>query len=86
MFRGPSYNGANASIFKSFHLTERVKVQIRGEFINLLNHPNFDGIDTNLNNATFGKAQFLVGDGINGIEPESNAKARRIQLGMRVSF
>ncbi|MBV9309055.1 MAG: TonB-dependent receptor, partial [Acidobacteriaceae bacterium] len=86
VFRGPGYNDVDASLFKTFKATETVRVQFRAEFINLLNHPNFDGIDTNLNSSTFGRAQILTGPGITGIEPQSTAKARRVQLGLRVSF
>jgi hypothetical protein len=51
-------------------------LQIRVEALNVDNHPNFDGIDTNLNNGTFGKAQILVG----------NAHSRTLQLGGRITF
>ncbi|MBV9675144.1 MAG: hypothetical protein JO185_02335, partial [Acidobacteriaceae bacterium] len=86
VFRGPSYNDVDASLFKTFKVGEMVRIQFRAEFINLLNHPNFDGIDTDLNSSTFGRAQILTGPGITGIEPQSTAKARRTQLGLRVSF
>jgi hypothetical protein len=75
-FRGPWFNGLNSSLSKSFRLTEHNRLQIRGEAINFLNHPNFDAIDTNLNHTTFGRAQLLVGDAI----------ARQFQLGARLVF
>ena len=39
--RGPSFKEFNFSVFKNTPITERVKLQIRAEFFNLFNHPNF---------------------------------------------
>ncbi len=39
--RGPSFKEFNFSLYKNTALTERVNLQIRAEFFNLLNHPNF---------------------------------------------
>ena len=39
--RGPSFKEFNASIFKNTPLTEHVTLQLRAEFFNLFNHPNF---------------------------------------------
>jgi hypothetical protein len=50
-------------------------LQLRFEALNLINHPNFDGITTNLNSGNFGKAQFLAG-----------TPSRRLQLGVRIQF
>jgi hypothetical protein len=75
-FRGPWFNGLDGALIKNVRLTEIVRMQFRFEALNLDNHPNFDGIDTNLNDGTFGKAQILVGQ----------APARRLQLGARITF
>ena len=37
--KGPSFKEFNFSIFKDTMLTERVSMQLRAEFFNLLNHP-----------------------------------------------
>ncbi|MGA2103668.1 MAG: hypothetical protein ABSG34_21330, partial [Candidatus Sulfotelmatobacter sp.] len=39
--RGPSFKEWNFSVFKNTSITERVELQLRAEFFNLLNHPNF---------------------------------------------
>ena len=38
------------SLFKDFHITERLNFQFRSEFFNVFNHPNIVGPDTNINN------------------------------------
>lgn len=41
IFQGPSFHNLDASVSKLFLATERIKVTLRGEFFNALNHPNF---------------------------------------------
>jgi len=38
--RGPIFNQLNFSVFKNINVIERVKVQLRAEMFNALNHPN----------------------------------------------
>lgn len=76
LFRGPWFNGLDGALMKDFRIWEKVTAQFRFEALNLDNHPNFDGIDTNLNSGSFGKANILVG----------NAPSRRLQLGVRILF
>jgi hypothetical protein len=42
IFRGPAYANVDMSIAKRWKLSERISLQLRGEFFNVLNHPNFD--------------------------------------------
>ena len=39
--RGPSFKEWNFSVFKDTPITERVVLQLRAEFFNIVNHPNF---------------------------------------------
>jgi Carboxypeptidase regulatory-like domain len=39
---GPGYADADISLQKNFVLSERMKIQFRTDFLNALNHPNFD--------------------------------------------
>jgi len=39
--RAPSFKEWNFSVFKNTAISERVNLQLRAEFFNLLNHPNF---------------------------------------------
>lgn len=90
VFRGPWYNNFDAAISKTFTLTERLRLQFRADAVNVLNHPNFDGIVTDLNNGNFGKATYVVGDG--GYYGPSaggswaNGVARRFQFGAKIMF
>ncbi len=63
-------------LHKSFKFTEIMNLRFSVEAQNLFNHPNFDGIDTNLNSGTFGQAQLLVG----------SAVSRVMSLSLRLSF
>ena len=39
--RGPSFKEWNFALYKTTALTERVTMQLRADFFNILNHPNF---------------------------------------------
>jgi hypothetical protein len=47
-FYGPGYGTWDASLFKNFTLTERVKLQFRAEGFNILNHPQYANPNANL--------------------------------------
>jgi hypothetical protein len=40
--RGPGFGRLDLSLFKNFQMSERYRLQFRGEFFNILNHPNFN--------------------------------------------
>lgn len=40
-FRGPSFKQLDFAIYKDTKITERLNMQLRAEFFNLFNHPNF---------------------------------------------
>ena len=42
IFRGPNFTNWDMGLSKIFRLSERFKLQLRGEMFNVLNHPNFD--------------------------------------------
>jgi hypothetical protein len=41
IMRGPGFTNLDASVSKIWNLNEKLKLQFRAEFFNLLNHPNF---------------------------------------------
>jgi hypothetical protein len=55
---GPSFKEVNFSIFKNTQLTERLNLQLRAEFFNIFNHPNFANPEL---------PNFIADPGVNGI-------------------
>lgn len=71
--RGDGLQTVDLTLSREFAVTERYKVDVRGEFYNLLNHANFELPGHVLGAANFGTVL-------------SARAARAIQLGLRVSF
>jgi hypothetical protein len=78
--RGPRLTVLNLSIAKNFSFGERVKLQLRSDWVNALNHPSL-----NLPGQVFGAANFgeinnaTVGNGV-AVKPRSG------QLSARITF
>jgi len=68
-----SYNW-DLSLFKDFVITERVRLQFRGEFLNAFNTPRFSGPNTSVTSSSFGS-----------ITSQANAP-RQIQFGLKLIF
>ena len=85
VFVGPWFHGLNSGIHKNFSLEKLhggMKLQIRAEAINALNHANFDAINTNAaSSSSFGKATTLAGN-----DATENGISRRFQFGARITF
>lgn len=74
LFRGPNLVNVDSSLFKNFPIKERLRLQFRAEFFNLLNHPNFSNPSS-----TFGTAAF-------GNITSTSTENRDIQFGLRLAF
>jgi hypothetical protein len=72
--RGPGINMMDASVIKAIPLTERIKAQLRGDFINALNHTQFSNPNTSPTSASFGT---ITGTG---------QLPRTVQLGLKILF
>jgi len=55
-FRDPPYIQTDLTAYKNTHITERLNFQVRFEFFNLFNHPNFLTVQDNLAASNFGLA------------------------------
>jgi outer membrane receptor protein involved in Fe transport len=56
-FRGPGYWNADFGLYKTFQISERVKLQIRGEFYNAFNHANMFLLGGNADISSFNNIQ-----------------------------
>lgn len=74
--RGPGLKNYDLSLFRTFAVTERLKLELRGEFYNLTNTPHFSNPDGNVNDATFG----IISSSLNGYGN------RQTQLALRILF
>ncbi len=52
IFRGPTFTNWDMSLSKVWKLNERVRLQLRGEVFNILNHANFDVFTMNTDLST----------------------------------
>jgi hypothetical protein len=72
-FQGPGYFDLDASLIKQTAITERIHLQLRFEFFNVLNHSNLNGVDSNLADGTFGRTTSVF-------------NPRWLQIGAKVTF
>jgi hypothetical protein len=70
---GPGYQNVNVSLLKNTSLSEQFNLQLRAEFFNLFNHPNFNLPDNFLGSPTFGRIS-------------SARDPRHIQFGVKLLF
>jgi hypothetical protein len=71
--RGPGSTNVDFSLGKGFSLSERTKLQLKGDMTNVFNHTQYTDISTNLANVEFGQA---IG----------TRAARIVQLQLRLAF
>ncbi len=75
VFHGPRLVTMDLGVHKTFKLTETANLRFSAEAQNLANHPNFDGVQSNLNDRRFGQAELLVG-----------TASRVMSLSLRLAF
>jgi hypothetical protein len=86
---GPSMDRMDFSLFKSFQISERFKVQFRSEFFNLTNHPTFNapGFSGNGVVAIPNSLNFTSGNfGKIGSTRFPNQDSRQIQFALKLLF
>jgi len=71
--RGPGVFNINLALSKTTPISDRLQVETRADFFNLLNHAEFLNPDTNINSPTFGRIL-------------STYDPRIIQLSLRLTF
>ncbi len=92
MLAGPGFAEVDLAFIKNTNLTEKVGLQFRAEFFNILNHPNF-AVPTNTvgpnGSGGNGDAIFLGPTTLAGNAGQifsTVGSSRQIQLGLRLSF
>ncbi|MHB8502473.1 MAG: TonB-dependent receptor domain-containing protein [Candidatus Acidiferrales bacterium] len=82
--RGPGFWDVDFSVSKQFRIPiggeDRTHLQLRGDFFNICNHPNFAQPNATVGSAAFGTITALAYSNTN------NNPARQIQLGLVLSF
>ena len=71
---GPTRH-ADFAILKNFRFFETWKAQLRGEFFNITNTPQFGRANTDISSGDFGR-----------VSGTTNVGPRNVQLGLRVQF
>lgn len=88
-YYGPGLLNYDVAVLKNFALKERVHLQFRGDFFNLLNHTNFSNPVRNESSASFGKIIQTVGSSTAtavGTTAGPFGGPRQIQLSLRLNF
>jgi hypothetical protein len=91
--RGFSFSQLDVAFRRRVALGERVNLQLRAEFFNVLNHPNFGDPVGDLNSNLFGQSIQMLGrslgiGGVNGgLSPLYQVGGpRSVQLAMKLEF
>ena len=74
--RGPRLSNYDFSVFRTFAVTERFKLEFRSEFYNLTNTPHFSNPNGTASSATFG----IISSTLSGYGN------RQVQLALRLKF
>jgi outer membrane receptor protein involved in Fe transport len=83
-FRAPRDRFLDLGVYKNFSISERVKLQLRGEFYNILNHHNQYVV---VGTADIAQESLVTTvKGSPGGIPGSNDERRNVQLGLKIAF
>ena len=83
---GPPLLGFDANLIKRVRITETKEFEFRIDAINVLNHPNFDLPNANINSTGTGTATGPAGTNVPFGRIISSAGERRFVIGGRLNF
>jgi hypothetical protein len=84
ILRGPGLFNMDASIFRTFAIRERIKMQFRAEAFGATNTPSFGGPSATVSNATFVNG---IATSLNGYDTITSASGeRQIRFALTVTF
>jgi hypothetical protein len=78
-YRGPGYANLDASLFRTFRISQKVAAQFRLEALNVTNTPHWANPGTNVNAIDFGQVTFTA-------NPGREYDERNLRIGVRVTF
>jgi hypothetical protein len=87
---GPKYFDVDGSLSKTFHITERVKTELKMTAYNAINRLNRGDPDTNYYDSTFGKTLYQGAPGgsfgPSGQGGSNYATGRQVEFGLKILF
>jgi len=87
LFRGFDETQLNLSLRRSFHLSEATIFQFHADAFNILNHPAFGSIDTNVTDAQFGQATAMLNHSLTTLSPQyQQGGPRSFQFSLKLQF
>jgi hypothetical protein len=86
--RGFPATQLDLALHRQLSLSERWTLQLRAEFFNVFNHPNFADPESNLNGgALFGQSLMMLGRSLGGLSPLYQIGGpRSTQIALRIQF
>jgi hypothetical protein len=82
MLFGPGTYNWDASMAKNFSVTEKIKFQLRGDFLNALNHFNLSNPSATIADTRDGGVASATSGKITG----GSVASRVVQVGARITF
>jgi hypothetical protein len=79
ILRGPGVVNLDLSLFRTFNLSDRYKLQFRAEAFNVSNTPHFANPENDVNSSDFGKVLETNGDAAMG-------RSREFRFGLHLTF
>jgi len=87
VLRGLPISQLDVALRRQFSFTERLKLQLRGEAFNILNHPNFGALSTTVGSTTLGVPTSMLGRALGGLSPVYQIGGpRSMQFSLKLIF
>ena len=86
ILRGPGEVNLNASVFRTFRLTERIKLEFRAEAYNLSNTPHFNAPSANVSSMSLRPDGSIASLGNFMSITSTVGDPRQFRFGLRLSF
>ena len=91
VLRGFPASQLDLAVRRKFNLAERINLELRADFFNIFNHPNFGTPVSNINSPQFGQSLQMLGTALGGGEGGFSplyriGGPRSIQLALKIQF